>query len=88
MARPGRYTSGLIKKLHLIQRGNNCDAIVFVAEDEARDSDWLIEEASDDGGGALGDARLMQQIAKALGRRFAPLPKGRPKTAKAERRRE
>jgi hypothetical protein len=32
------------------------------------------------------DARFKQQIAKALGRRFAPPPKGRPKKAKAERR--
>jgi hypothetical protein len=38
------------------------------------------------GGWSLGDARFKQQIAKALGRRVAPLPQGRPKKAKAERR--
>jgi hypothetical protein len=33
------------------------------------------------GGWALGDARFKQQIAKALGRRVVPLPKGRPRVA-------
>jgi hypothetical protein len=42
--------------------------------------------AAINGGWALGDTRFKQQIAKALGRRVAPLPKGRPKKAKAERR--
>jgi putative transposase len=42
--------------------------------------------AATNGGWALGDTRFKQQIAKALGRRVAPLPKGRPKKAKAERR--
>ena len=30
------------------------------------------------GAWALGDARFKRQIASALGRRIAPLPKGRP----------
>jgi putative transposase len=42
--------------------------------------------AATNGGWALGDARFQQQIAKALGRRVAPLPKERPKKANAERR--
>ncbi len=41
--------------------------------------------AATNGGWALGDARFKQRIAKALGRRVAPLPKGRPAKAKAER---
>ena len=42
--------------------------------------------AATNGGWALGDARFKQQIAKALGRRVVPLPKGRPPKAVAERR--
>ena len=42
--------------------------------------------AATNGGWALGDARFKQQIAKALGRRVAPLPRGRPCKAEAERR--
>jgi putative transposase len=42
--------------------------------------------AATNGGWALGDARFKQQIAKALGRRVAPLPRGRPRKAKATRR--
>lgn len=38
------------------------------------------------GGWALGDMRFKRQIAKALGRRVAPLPRGRPQKAKADRR--
>ena len=34
--------------------------------------------AATNGGWALGDARFKRQIAKALGRRVAPLPRGRP----------
>ena len=40
--------------------------------------------AATNGGWALGDARFKRQIAKALGRRVAPLPKGRPGKPKAE----
>jgi hypothetical protein len=36
--------------------------------------------------GALCDARFKRQIAKALGRRVAPLPKGRPPRRKPDRR--
>ena len=42
--------------------------------------------AATNGGWALGDARFKRQIAKALGRRVAPLPKGRPRKARADRR--
>ncbi len=42
--------------------------------------------AATNGGWALGDARFKQQVAKALGRRVVPLPKGRPPKAVAERR--
>ena len=42
--------------------------------------------AATNGGWALGDARFKQQIAKALGRRVAPLRKGRPKKALARSR--
>ena len=42
--------------------------------------------AASNRGWALGDARFKQQIAKALGRRVVPLPKGRPPKAPAERR--
>lgn len=42
--------------------------------------------AATNGGWALGDARFKRQIAKALGRRVAPMPKGRPPKPKAERR--
>ncbi len=42
--------------------------------------------AATNGGWALGDARFKEQIATALGRRVAPLPKGRPpKVAKEQR---
>jgi putative transposase len=41
--------------------------------------------AATNGGWALGDARFKRQIAKALGRRVVPLPKGRPSKAKAQR---
>jgi putative transposase len=41
--------------------------------------------AATNGGWALGDARLTRQIAKALGRRIAPLPKGRPPKQKPDR---
>ncbi len=42
--------------------------------------------AATNGGWALGDARFKRQIAEALGRRVAPLPRGRPAKVKAERR--
>ena len=42
--------------------------------------------AATNGGWALGDARFTRQIAKALGRRVAPLARGRPSKAKAVRR--
>jgi len=42
--------------------------------------------AATNGGWALGDARFKQQIAKALGRRVAPLPKGRPRKTETNRR--
>lgn len=42
--------------------------------------------AATNGGWALGDTRFKQQIAKALGRRVAPLPRGRPRKAKSQRR--
>jgi REP-associated tyrosine transposase len=42
--------------------------------------------AATNGGWALGDARFKRQIVKALGRRVAPLPRGRPAKAKPERR--
>ena len=38
------------------------------------------------GGWALGEAPFKRQIAEALGRRVAPLPKGRPPKAKPDRR--
>ncbi|MCK6454219.1 MAG: transposase [Alphaproteobacteria bacterium] len=38
------------------------------------------------GGWALGDARFKREIAKTLGRRVAPLPKGRPPKAPADKR--
>ena len=40
--------------------------------------------AATNGGWALGDARFKRQIAKALGRRVTPLPKGRPRKAHAD----
>jgi hypothetical protein len=42
--------------------------------------------AATNGGWALGDARFKRQIAKATGRRAAPLPKGRPPKARDDRR--
>jgi putative transposase len=42
--------------------------------------------AATNGGWALGDARFKRQIAKALSRRVAPLPKGRPPRRKSDRR--
>ena len=42
--------------------------------------------AATNGGWALGDERFKQQIAKALGRRVAPLARGRPPRADADRR--
>jgi putative transposase len=42
--------------------------------------------AATNGGWALGDARFRRQIAKAMGRRVAPLPRGRPPKAKVDRR--
>jgi hypothetical protein len=42
--------------------------------------------AATNGGWALGDTRFKRQIAKALGRRVAPLARGWPPKAKAERR--
>src|SRR5947209_4707591 len=51
-----------------------------------RAGSWLRRwpASSDEGGWALGDARFRRQIAKALGRRVAPLPRGRAPKAKAE----
>jgi putative transposase len=40
------------------------------------------------GGWALGDARFQREIAKAMGRRVAPLPKGRPAQVKRDPRQE
>ena len=40
--------------------------------------------AATNGGWALGDARFKRQIAKALGRPVAPLPKGRPRKTHAD----
>jgi len=42
--------------------------------------------AATNGGWALGDERFKQQIAKALGRRVAPLARGRQPKADADRR--
>jgi putative transposase len=42
--------------------------------------------AATNGGWALGNARFEQRIAKALKRRVAPLPKGRPRRATQDRR--
>jgi len=42
--------------------------------------------AATQGGWALGDARFKRQIAKALGRRVAPLPRGRPSKQKPDQR--
>lgn len=42
--------------------------------------------AATNGGWALGDARFKREIAKAAGRRVAPLPKGRPHKGKRDRR--
>jgi hypothetical protein len=42
--------------------------------------------AATNGRRALGDARFERQIARALGRRAAPLPKGRPPRRKPDRR--
>jgi putative transposase len=38
------------------------------------------------GGWALGDERFKRQIAKALGRRVSPLPKGRPPNEEKDKR--
>jgi putative transposase len=50
--------------------------------------DGFVEDlrAATNGGWALGDARFKLQTAEALGRRVAPLPKGRPPRAETERR--
>jgi REP-associated tyrosine transposase len=54
---------------------------------EALDDDFVDAlRAATNGGWALGDARFKRQIAKALGRRVAPLPKGRPRKTAADRR--
>jgi putative transposase len=42
--------------------------------------------AATNGDWALGNARFKHQIAKALGRRVVPLPKGRPRKVTATRR--
>ena len=42
--------------------------------------------AATNGGWALGDTRFKRQIAKALGRRVSPLPKGRPRKSKTPQR--
>ena len=42
--------------------------------------------AATQGGWALGDAHFKRQIAKALGRRVAPLPRGRPRRQTPEQR--
>ena len=42
--------------------------------------------AATNGGWALGDARFKLRIARALSRRVAPLPKGRPSKSKADKR--
>jgi putative transposase len=51
---------------------------------DALDAGFIDElRAATNGGWALGDARFKREIAKALGRRVAPLPRGRrpkPKT--------
>jgi len=45
----------------------------------ALDQDFVQDlRAATNGGWALGDARFKQQIARVLGRRVTPLPKGRP----------
>src|SRR5882724_13279075 len=48
MARLGRYFLP-DQPLHVIQRGNNREAIFFAAEDYARYRDWLAEAAADYG---------------------------------------
>jgi putative transposase len=46
---------------------------------DALDAGFIDElRAATNGGWALGDARFKREIAKALGRRVAPLPRGRP----------
>jgi putative transposase len=53
----------------------------------ALDPDFIADlRAATNGGWALGDGRFKRQIARALGRRVEPLPRGRPPKAKAERR--
>ena len=42
--------------------------------------------AATNGGWALGDARFQREIADALGRRVAPLPRGRPPKPKPKKR--
>jgi putative transposase len=51
------------------------------------DEDFVRDlRSATNGGWALGDARFKRQIAKALGRRVAPLPKGRPPKLGKDRR--
>jgi putative transposase len=53
----------------------------------ALDADFVDAlRAATNGGWALGEARFKRQIAKALGRRVSPLPKGRPPKHRADRR--
>jgi putative transposase len=53
----------------------------------ALDADFMQDlRAATNGGWVRSDARFKQQIAKALGRRVVPLPKGRPRKAIAARR--
>jgi putative transposase len=56
---------------------------LFRTEGDADFADAL--RAATNGGWALGDARFKRQIAKALSRRVAPLPKGRPPRRKPDR---
>jgi putative transposase len=53
----------------------------------ALDPDFVDQlRAATNGGWALGGARFKRQIAAALGRRVAPMPKGRPPKRKPDRR--
>jgi hypothetical protein len=58
----------------------NCRALLPAGLNEEFVQDL---RAATNGGWALGDARLKQQIAKALGRHVEPLPKGYPPKASA-----